>query len=236
MSGPVLVLIASAAIAEAQTAVRATVPVTELEARNAIVSAIRTRMGQDAEVRIETIRLGGAPPVAAGALTAAPEPGARLGRPIRFSLARKAMAGPGRGVPAGYAVATVFVDLPHTRAARPISRGETCTADDFIMSRAEVGAVRLQHLPAASDIVGARAIRDIAADEVITRSLVLAGTAVKSGDLVRLQAGEDGVTVETEGVATQSGDAGETIRVVNRESRRTVRARVIGPGRVEVVQ
>lgn len=207
----------------------------ESEVRQAIVETVKNRMGADADVRIDAIRLGARAGSGQGTLAAVPEPGARLGRPLRFTLSRRAPRA-ARGVSAGYAVATVFVAAPHARATRAISRGETCAAADVATVRSEVGAVLLQHLPEAGEIVGRQAVRDVVADEVITRSLVGVRAVVQSGDVVVLEAGVEGVRAQTEGVATQSGGPGDTIRVVNRDSRRTVKARVVGSGKVEVVQ
>jgi flagella basal body P-ring formation protein FlgA len=194
-------------------------------------------MGQDAEVRIEALHVV-APAAPAGddrPLLAAAEPGARLARTVRFNLA----LGNGGGrqpTPLGYAVASVFVAAPHVRASRAVARGETLAGDDLVESRADVGAVRLQHLPGISDLVGARALRDLLADEVVTRSIAGVRPLVQSGDAVSMRARAEGVVVQAPGVATQSGDAGDVIRVINRESRRPVKARVVERGTVEVIQ
>lgn len=230
-----LVLAASTAPVRGQEPRPAAVPVTESEARHAVVSAVKGRMGDDVEVRIETVRLGGVVTPGEGTLVAVPEPGARLARPIRFSLSRR-LAGNPRGSAAGYAVASVFVSAVHVRATGTVARGEAYEAADLVETQSEVGAVLMQRLPRLNDVVGSRAVRDVAPDEVITRAVAPVRTTVRSGDVVRLAAAFDGVRVETEGVAEQSGDPGDTIRVVNRASRRSVRARVTGPGRVEVVQ
>jgi flagella basal body P-ring formation protein FlgA len=203
--------------------------------RQAVVDAVRTRMGSDVDVRIEGLRVGGAAvsPAPDAALTANPEPGARLGRPVRFSLS---YASSPRPVPAGYAVATIYVEAEHARAARGLSRGETLAAEDVIQSRTEVGAVLLQRLPKAGALAGSRVLRDMLRDEVLTRSTVAQRPMVQSGDAVTLRAFTDGVLVQTRGVAAQSGEAGDTVRVVNPESRRSVKGRVVAPGTVEVLQ
>lgn len=194
-------------------------------------------MGPDTDVRIEDLRLAGVAGLGQGnaLLVATAEPGARLARSIRFSLSRRS-GSPVRSIPAGYALATVFAAAEHARAARAIDRGETVSAGDIVARRAEVGAVLLQRLPYAGEIVGTRALRDVLADEVMTRTLVAVRPMVRSGDVVAVRAALEGVTVQTRGVATQSGAAGETIRVVNPESRRSLKARVVAPGRVEVIQ
>ena len=204
------------------------------QVEQAIVEAVRSRMGTGADVRIETLLVTGADR-GDGRLIAMPEPAARTGRPIRFVLSRRT-AGSTQSVPAGYAVATVHVATEHARASRLIPRGESCETEAIVASRGEVEAVLLQRLPKADEIAGARAVRDVVADEVLTRSVVALRSTIRSGDVVSVGAGEDGVRVETQGVATQSGGVGDTIRVVNRESRRSLRARVTGPGKVEVIQ
>jgi flagella basal body P-ring formation protein FlgA len=60
--------------------------------------------------------------------------------------------------------------------------------------------------------------------------------AVRSGDTVAIRAAVDGVTIQGEAVATQSGVPGDTIRVVNPSSHRTLTVRVVGLRQVEVVQ
>lgn len=193
-------------------------------------------MGTAATVRIESLRSTLLPAAAAdGPLFASPEPGARLGRPMRFSMAVRGSAGT-KPVPAGYAVAAVFVAAPHARTTRSLSRGETLAAGDVGDSTTEVGAVLLQRLPRAGDVVGARVLRDVLADEVVSRSMATVRPLVQSGDVVAIRARSEGVLVQAAGVATQSGDEGQAIRVVNRESRRTVKARVVAPGTVEVIQ
>jgi flagella basal body P-ring formation protein FlgA len=210
-------------------------PVPEAAVRQAVVDAVRTRMGSDVDVRIEGLRVGGGawPPAADAALVASPEPGARLGRPVRFTLS---YASSPRPLPAGYAVATIFVEAEHARAARSLSRGESLAPEDVIPARTEVGAVPLQRLPKAGELTGRRVVRDMLPDEVLTHSAVAQRPMVQSGDAVTLRVFTDGVLVQTRGVAAQSGEAGDTVRVVNPESRRSVKARVVAPATVEVIQ
>jgi flagella basal body P-ring formation protein FlgA len=194
-------------------------------------------MGQDADVRIEELEFKTTPPPQGAILAANPEPGARLGRQNRFSLQWLPPAGARRpAATGGYAVAKVFVAAEHVRATREIGRGETCAEGDVATSRGEVGAVLLQRLPALAEVVGTRVLRPIAADEVVTSIAVSVRPAVSSGDVVTMRVSADGVTVHGQAVAQQSGSEGDVIRVINRESRRALRARVTGPGRVEVVQ
>jgi len=208
----------------------------ESAVRHAVGQAVKARMGQDADVRIEQLELKATTAPEGAVLTASPEPGARLARQNRFSLQWTAGTGTQRRVTSGYALASVFVAVEHVRAGRTIARGETCERADLVASRGEVGAVLIQRLPRLADVKGTRALRPIAADDVITRTSVLARPSVVSGDVVAVQATVEGVTVQGKAVAEQSGSEGDIIRVVNLESRRALKARVVGPGKVEVVQ
>lgn len=210
----------------------------ESAVRHAVVESVKARMGQDADVRIEALTFQALPAPGDATLTAAPEPGARLARQHRFTL-RWVIAGPhGQASqrPAGYALATVFVAVEHARASRAIERGETCEDAAVVSSQGEVGAVLLQRLPRRGDVVGSRALRGVMADEVFCRAAVGVRPAVRSGDVVAVRAVLDGVTVQGRAVAQQSGGEGDVIRAVNPESRRPLKVRVTGPGKVEVLQ
>jgi flagella basal body P-ring formation protein FlgA len=233
----VLVALAcSSAVAEAGARGQGQTAGVEEAARHAVVEAVRHRMGESADVQIAALRVGGIQQPWDGAdFLASPEPGARLGRPVRFTLSQRAAKGL-RPHPAGYVLATVSVVADHVRAGRALGLGETAAAEDLVESRADVGAVLMQPLPAAGDVAGARVLRDVMAGEVVTRSVVAVRPTVQSGQAVAVRARADGLLVQVQGVAEQSGELGETIRVVNRDSRRAIRARVVAPGIVEVIQ
>lgn len=232
-------------------------PAVSLESavRHAVVETVKARMGQGADVRIETLQFKATPGDGVRALIASPEPGARLGRQNRFTLqwvvqpsGRASSPAPGASpatehgvrrllpVAAGYAVASVFVAVEHVRASRPIARGEACDEADLVFGHGEVGAVLVQRLPRLSEVLGCRVLRNVMADEVVTRTALSVRAMVKSGDVVAVRAAADGVSVEGLAVAQQSGSEGDVIRAVNSDSRRTLKVRVVAPGRVEVVQ
>jgi flagella basal body P-ring formation protein FlgA len=209
----------------------------ESAVRHAVVQAVKARMGQDADVRIDDLEFKTTLAADGATLAANPEPGARLGRQSRFSLQWLPASGVRRPAAAGgYAIANVSVTADHVRATREIGRGETCAEGDLVTSRGEVGPVPLQRLPGLADVAGARVLRPLGQDEVVTAVTVQVRPAVQSGDVVAVRAAIDGVTVQGQAVAQQTGSEGDVIRVVNRESRRPLKARVIGPGKVEVVQ
>ena len=204
-------------------------------ARAAIVEAVRARVGAAAEVRVEDLAIK--VPRGEGRLVATPEPGARLERPIRFSLSRTRDDAPeGMTWAAGSATAIVFVTADCVRAARPLAAGATLAAGDIVTGRSEAGPIVLQRLPEAADVVGSRVVRRLEPGDVVLATMVAPRQAVRSGDRVTIRAIAGSVEVEAEGIATQSGGAGDTIRVVNSASRRPLVARVVGAGEVEVIR
>lgn len=197
----------------------------------AIVQAVRDRMGTDARVAVDGVDVVG--PRVEPPIVAVPSPGARVGGPIRFQLVG---AGRGRTTRAlGWATATVHVAVEHVRARHLVSRGKTLSEDDVEVSREAVAGVPLRRLPRLHEVYGAPALTALSPGGVLTKSAVAARPAVKSGQTVRATARIGGVHVMAELVAVQDGEPGATVRVVNKESRRELRARVLEPGLVEVI-
>jgi flagella basal body P-ring formation protein FlgA len=206
------------------------------DVREAIVEAVRARVGSGAEVSVEEIVLKSSR-AREGRLLATPEPGARLGRPTRFSLSARSDSRPAGAIrAAGYVVATVFVATDCVRAARPVRAGSVLAEDDIVSQRADLGAVPLQRVPVAEEVLGARAGRPLKTGDLLLATMISTRRAVQSGEVVAILVRADGVEAEARGVATQSGGVGDAIRVVNSASRRALNARVVGPGEVEVIR
>ena len=85
-------------------------------------------------------------------------------------------------------------------------------------------------------IVAAHARRDIRVGEVLTNAAVIVPPLVKSGDEVRVSISTGAVEVTGIGRASGSGRAGDLIRVLMPSSRKGLKARITGPGSVEIVR
>jgi flagella basal body P-ring formation protein FlgA len=195
--------------------------------RAAIARAVAGRFGDGATATVEEVRARLAPRQASSELAAHAGPDARVGGPIRFAL-RWA-----DGRYAGEADAVVRVDAACARARRDLERGAELAAEDFQVVRGEVGRALLR--PCRTDLVGARLLRGVAAGEVVSLVAVSMAPLVRSGDPVVTRVRIPGIEVTGKGVASQSGELGDVIRVVNPESGRRIRARVTGRGEVEVI-
>jgi flagella basal body P-ring formation protein FlgA len=189
----------------------------------AIERAVVERLGGHVEVEVLALDTAVAP---ARALHALPEPGGRAGAPARFVL----MVG---RVRRGIAVASVKVRGPFARAARTIARRETITADAVDVVTGELVAVGFQRLPGPDEVLGLVARRDIAAGEPLTQAAVQLPPLVKPGDEVVLTVVAGAVRITAKAIAASSGYEGDVIRVTP-EGGRPLKARISGPGTVEV--
>lgn len=198
----------------------------------AIIETVQSRMGDDAEVVLSELTVtGGERQVF---LQAVPDPDARVGERIHFRL----LGSDGRGEAArtvGHASAVVAVNVEHVRAKELVPRGQDVADTALETARGPLVGVPMRRLPRWSEVAGSRALVNLAPGEVITRSAVTIRPAVKSGQVVRAIARVGGLEVTAALVAAQDGAPGAVIRVVNRESRRELRARVVESGVVEVV-
>lgn len=228
---PLALLATTLGLAAGDVPVSATVPPgaadrPALSAEAAIEVAIRTRLGrEDAVITIRSVDLPAQAPVEF--VEAQPDPGARLGKPMRFVMKPQA----GRPVLA-VVVADVVFDRPV--ATRALARGEVVRDTDIVMARAVVTGSPLRRWPAVRDLQGGRARRPIAAGAVVEPSHVIVRRAVEPGDPVTVVAMAGAAEVTAQLTAADGGDPGDVVRVVNPDTRRDLRARVIERGRVEV--
>jgi flagella basal body P-ring formation protein FlgA len=198
---------------------------TETRLRGAIQAAVQARVGGPATVTVDirTAQLS----TGASLDAAVPEPGARFGRPARFKLLAA-----GRSV--GYAVAIVHAEVSHLRVAQPIAAGDVFGADSVREVVGDPGPIAIEPLPLATGVAGNTAVRALVANDVVTSRVVRVPPAVRSGERVVVRVVIGGIEATGVGTALQTGNVGDLIRVVNPDSRRQLRGRVVGKSEVEV--
>jgi flagella basal body P-ring formation protein FlgA len=200
---------------------------------DAIVRAVQARLGRDARVAVSSLSGVRLSEAGAVAFVASPEPGARLGRPVRFLLSG-AQPG-GRTVRLGEAVAELEVMAPVVETTRAVTRGERLGDGDVMVKQARIDAAPLRPLLSVDEARGGRATRDLGAGARITHGDVAAEPLVRAGDVVRAHARVSGLVVAADMIAAEAGNAGDLIRVVNPETKYVAKARVAARGEVEVV-
>ena len=196
-----------------------------LSAADAVRAAVVAHLGVNATVRIESIDITGDAPVFR---EARPGPAARLGRPVRFTLVTEN----GAALPA---TATLTVTGTVVVTTRAVARGESLKPEDLDDSQRVITDVPLRRLPRLNDLVGSRALRALPAGEAVPGNAVTSRRRVEPGDVVTVIAASGAVEVTGTFVAADGGQPGRVIRVVNPETRRFLRGRVLNDGKVEVI-
>lgn len=193
--------------------------------REVIAHAVADRMGGAVTVEVLTVDMpAGAPDRFVAAL---PDPAGRLGRAIRFRLV------PARGSRV-LATATIRVVGPYVVTRRDLARGATIAPDDVEAVTTEVQNAPLRRLPTAEQVIGSRVLRPVAGGTVVLPGSVAVRRAVEPGDRITAVAIAGDVRVSAELKATDGGEAGDVIRLVNTDTRRTLRGRILREGLVEV--
>ena len=221
-------------VACAGTSVLAQTGTASLESRvaDALEAEVRSRMGASAVVSVDHVEIAVRSRVE-GSVGVTIAPDSRLDAPVEFGIVGPGRSG--RAVSIGRGRASVQVSVSHAVAARTVTRGTVLTASDLADVVGPPGAVPVRRLPTVAGLVGATLRRDAASGEVVTTQSVNLPPAVRVGDVVQARASIGSVQVMGALTVLDNGAEGAIVRVVNRESRREVRARVIRPGVVEVI-
>jgi flagella basal body P-ring formation protein FlgA len=194
-------------------------------AETVIRAAVVARVGARADVSVRAIDPAPDGPVK----EARPDPAAILnGKPIRFTLIRES------GTPL-ITYVKLSVSSEHAIAARPIERNHPIAVGDLTPVTAELTGVPMRPTATVAMLTGGRALRPIPAGAVVLTSYVATRRAIEPGDKVTVLAVSGDVEVSAVLIAADGGPIGATIRVVNPDTRRQLRGRVVGDGIVEVI-
>jgi flagella basal body P-ring formation protein FlgA len=119
-------------------------------------------------------------------------------------------------------------------ASRPLSRGARIGQDMVSEQPVTINASRRRAITDREALVGMELRRAINAGTAFTPDLLNEPDAVTRGDHVVIVAKVGSIAVESRGKALADGKVGEQVTVKNLASSRTLRAKIIEPGRVEV--
>jgi flagellar L-ring protein FlgH len=150
-------------------------------ARDAIVDAVRARMGADATVVVEPLD------VAWTALPLAEDvvfgPGASLGGPVTVLLRASVVRGGAATLaPVARVRVRIQVTADHWHTTRAVPRGTVLAEGDVASARHVIATGAIDRLPSAADVVGAAALRDLPGDACVTARAVRPMPAVRAGD------------------------------------------------------
>jgi flagella basal body P-ring formation protein FlgA len=130
--------------------------------------------------------------------------------------------------------AQVSLFQPVLVTTRPLSRHNVITERDVSLLERDVGLLNNAYLTDMEQVKGLRLRRQVSADTVLSPNQLEQQEVVKRGDKVVISAANTQVSVRMPGEALESGNLGSQIRVRNSRSGRVVKARISGPGQVQV--
>ncbi len=119
-------------------------------------------------------------------------------------------------------------------AARPLKRDSTLSDTDVYLAERDVSLLTQGYLTSLDQVLGNKLTRPVQLDQALAPTLLQLAEVVRKGDQVVITARSGGINVRMPGEAMSDGAPGTQIRVKNLRSGRVVKARVAGPGQVEV--
>lgn len=131
-----------------------------------------------------------------------------------------------------YVSAGSAVTLPVMVAARSISRGATVQPRDVVLEMRPLDRLRQGYLLESDAVIGQETRRPLNAGQVLYQRALQPPNLVFKGERVRIEAAMGHSVIAALGEAKTNGVAGQQILVKNLQSGRTVRAWVLGRGRV----
>jgi flagella basal body P-ring formation protein FlgA len=199
----------------------------------AVTTAVRARVGADAEVSITAVERLQLPE--GDVIDAVIQPGATIGGPVALVL-RGLVVRDGATViaPVGRVVVRLRIVVTHFHASHAVARGSHLAANDLVEARHALPRGPLKAWPSSDVLDHGRVLQDLAADACLSARVVAPSVAVVAGRDVSAVVREGRVEVRAALVAVDSGGVGSEVRVMHPESRRTMRARVVGRAEVEI--
>ncbi len=119
-------------------------------------------------------------------------------------------------------------------AIRPLKRATVLSQADVALVERDVGLLTQGYLTDLDQALGSKLTRGVMTDQVLAPVTIEQAEAIRKSDQVVISAKKGGINVRMPGEALSGGVIGQQIRVRNLSSQRVIRARVVGPGEVEV--
>lgn len=118
-------------------------------------------------------------------------------------------------------------------AKSSLPRGTYISIQDIKIKEVDLTSLRSPYFTDTNAILGWTSKRSIAADTVITATMLKPPLAVSKGDALIIEAKRNGVSIRTSGTALENGSLGEQIKVRNDRSGFVIKAKVIQAGLVQ---
>jgi len=131
-------------------------------------------------------------------------------------------------------VGTIMETAEALVLTRPLGRNDVIKASDVAIERRPKAEVRNGVATALRDAVGLATRRPLPAGELIRSADLARPDLIQRNEMVTLVYEAPGLLLTLRGKAVDSGAQGDTISVLNMQSKRTVQGTVTGPGQVTI--
>jgi flagella basal body P-ring formation protein FlgA len=121
--------------------------------------------------------------------------------------------------------------LTVTRSIRP---EETLEAEDLKLSRITLPPGGHDFVTELDQVVGKRVLKALREESPIRLSALALPQVVGKGDQVTIEVKHGGLLIQANGTTKSGGSIGQSITVLNQDSKKEIRAKVMGPGVVRV--
>lgn len=119
---------------------------------------------------------------------------------------------------------------------RPVSRGQILTRQMLAIEKRDQARLRGGYFSRIESVENKQSLRNLPAGSVITFNNITDAVLIKRGERITISASSPGYNVRMQGKAMMDGTKGQSIRVKNVSSGRTITATVIKPGLVSIIQ
>ena len=119
---------------------------------------------------------------------------------------------------------------------RALARGEIVKAGDVVIERRAKAEFTNEPPAPAGEVVGLAARRAVRAGQPLRNADLAKPEIVHRGDIVTLHYEVPGIVISMRGKATEGGALGDTVSVLNEQSKRTIQGVVSSSGHVTVVK
>jgi flagellar basal body P-ring formation protein FlgA len=155
-------------------------------------------------------------------------------RTTRFDVTFDLAASPTLHRQPAHYTGTALETVAAVAVARPVDRGEILKDSDLAVLRRPKGDANV--LTDMKAVVGLAARHDLRPDQPLRSADLMKPEIIARNDTVTIVYQAPGITLTLRGQAQEAGALGDTINVLNIESKRPVHGVIIAPGRVAIGQ
>jgi len=117
---------------------------------------------------------------------------------------------------------------------KSLQKGEVISEDDIHWMTMREDRIQRNGVTDISSLIGKATKRRLSAEKLISANDVQDPILVEKGSIVTILLRKPGISLSAQGRAMEHGSDGETIRIVNTNTSRTIEAKVVGSGTVTV--